>query len=456
MSTIEKNNNKFIEILFCLLGLSLPISGALTTGLWLVLFVATFFKFSKNPDKNLFIDKIHFPLYGFIFFTTLSIFFAINFSASIFEFKKTAQVFIMFIFIYNMKNDLDLIKKFVKYLFIGICIVVVLGIIQYVFGINSIHRSLVYVPEYLSFLPKKILSFLSLNDMRIQGTQSLHLTYAEILICSFTFFFYSILDSAYQKNSLCQKIKIYVLYFFMFLALIFGFCRGVWISMFVFFICCLIFQKKYRFQIFKMLLIYITILFCVIILLMKIPQRTQKTTWTDKGYFGFYEGENSKEQLKKLKGRFFSIKPSQNKDRLAMWDIGIKVWKDDPLLGVGPKNLKDVYNEYAEKEPNKYPPYMGHIHNTYLQILADRGIVGFLFYVAMLFTYMGYFFVNFKSMTNLSLKYLAFGGFSVILVFTIFSFTEYSFGDNEFVMLFWSLLGTSIAAISNYKTNFKS
>ena len=53
------------------------------------------------------------------------------------------------------------------------------------------------------------------------------------------------------------------------------------------------------------------------------------------------------------------------------------MFKDNILIGVGPKNFREVckkreYN-FSEKTCSTHP------HNTYVQLLSETGIVGFLF-----------------------------------------------------------------------------
>ncbi len=68
----------------------------------------------------------------------------------------------------------------------------------------------------------------------------------------------------------------------------------------------------------------------------------------------------------------FDPAASANVDRLVRYRIGAAVIRDYPLLGVGPGALKVVYPKYA------LPGAMDnwHLHNVYLQLLAERGPLG--------------------------------------------------------------------------------
>ena len=53
------------------------------------------------------------------------------------------------------------------------------------------------------------------------------------------------------------------------------------------------------------------------------------------------------------------------------------MFKDKPLLGHGPKMFRIICKE--EKYAVGISPCMTHPHNFYIQLLAETGIIGFLF-----------------------------------------------------------------------------
>lgn len=58
-----------------------------------------------------------------------------------------------------------------------------------------------------------------------------------------------------------------------------------------------------------------------------------------------------------------------NSDRLARYRVGAAVVRDHPVFGTGPGVLREVYGDYAV--PGAL--VSSHLHNTYLQLLAERG-----------------------------------------------------------------------------------
>jgi O-antigen ligase len=81
------------------------------------------------------------------------------------------------------------------------------------------------------------------------------------------------------------------------------------------------------------------------------------------------------------------IKPSSEKvyffsdEHHALANSSIKIFKDNFILGSGPKTfrIKCSENEYIVKNKERVFGCYTHPHNTYLQILAETGIIGFMF-----------------------------------------------------------------------------
>lgn len=68
--------------------------------------------------------------------------------------------------------------------------------------------------------------------------------------------------------------------------------------------------------------------------------------------------------------------------RLALWDVAIKVWKENPVLGTGPGDYNDDLVDYQSR--GWYPGVYVHdsVHNIYLQALTSTGIVGLLVFIS--------------------------------------------------------------------------
>jgi putative inorganic carbon (HCO3(-)) transporter len=136
----------------------------------------------------------------------------------------------------------------------------------------------------------------------------------------------------------------------------------------------------------------------------------------------------------------FSLTDPSNVDRVAMMKSGWRMVKKDPLTGVGPDMVIQVYPTMRDKTAiNQLAP---HLHNVPLQIAAERGIPALLVWMWFLAILVRDFFrqrrATFPSLSN--------GGLAVIGAMLAAGLFEYNFGDSEFLMLFLVLVTLPYAA----------
>ena len=67
-------------------------------------------------------------------------------------------------------------------------------------------------------------------------------------------------------------------------------------------------------------------------------------------------------------------------ERLAHWIAALRMWEMSPWLGVGPGNYAAVY---PQVRLDRWEDPLGHAHNTYLNVLAENGLIGILAYLAL-------------------------------------------------------------------------
>jgi len=134
----------------------------------------------------------------------------------------------------------------------------------------------------------------------------------------------------------------------------------------------------------------------------------------------------------------------ENVTRLMMWTSGIRIVADYPLLGVGDIDLGDLMRAHADPG---YPGVWGHMHNVPLQFLVTHGIIGFAV-VAMMFARI--IAVQWSAERRTARDWFAgsvtLGALAVTLGLLLHGLTEWTFGDQEVVTLFWISLGLSLAA----------
>ena len=136
----------------------------------------------------------------------------------------------------------------------------------------------------------------------------------------------------------------------------------------------------------------------------------------------------------------FSLKDPSNVDRVAMMKSGWRIIKDDPLTGVGPDMVIQVYPSYRDKTAvNQLNP---HLHNVPLQIAAERGIPALLIWLWFIGT-LAYDFFRRRKAAFPSLSNAGLAAIGAMLAAGLF---EYNFGDSEFLMLFLVLVTLPYAA----------
>jgi len=62
-----------------------------------------------------------------------------------------------------------------------------------------------------------------------------------------------------------------------------------------------------------------------------------------------------------------------NRERVFMWEAGLRMFRDHPLTGVGLQDLHALYDQYRSPDSTERA---GHLHNAYVQIAASMGLVG--------------------------------------------------------------------------------
>jgi len=75
------------------------------------------------------------------------------------------------------------------------------------------------------------------------------------------------------------------------------------------------------------------------------------------------------------------LRDSSNYDRLCMLEAGITMVRQRPVFGVGPDLVKRYYPVYRAPAAPRYE--VPHLHNTLLQLAAERGLPSLAAYLAM-------------------------------------------------------------------------
>jgi O-antigen ligase len=120
-------------------------------------------------------------------------------------------------------------------------------------------------------------------------------------------------------------------------------------------------------------------------------------------------------------------------ERVLMWRSGVAIARDHWLVGVGPGQVKRVYPTYAAAEvTNKY---RGHLHNSPLQILVERGLIGL---TAWLWLFAAFFTLARglarRVASDATASALVTGAIASTAGFLVAGLFEHNFGDSEVLM----------------------
>lgn len=153
------------------------------------------------------------------------------------------------------------------------------------------------------------------------------------------------------------------------------------------------------------------------------------------------------------KERVFSIADPEhpsNKSRLVMWETGIKMFKDNPVFGVGDIDINKVYRMYKTPESHGEG---SHMHNNFMQMLINFGLTGLISWLLlMLFIFFRQVKIYIASKQDELLNILSLISVTSFTALTITGLTEYNFGDAEFAAVFWFALSLAFLA-EKFKLN---
>jgi O-antigen ligase len=116
---------------------------------------------------------------------------------------------------------------------------------------------------------------------------------------------------------------------------------------------------------------------------------------------------------------------------------------DHPLVGVGDGEMHTMYREYV---PDAIKDEGGHLHNSYVHILATHGAIGFIAMLALFAAIALREWRVYRTESDNEIGALALGGLAAFVGFLVNGMAEHNFGDHEIILLLWTTLGLVNAA----------
>lgn len=121
------------------------------------------------------------------------------------------------------------------------------------------------------------------------------------------------------------------------------------------------------------------------------------------------------------------------RERLAMFDAGMRLLREHPLTGIGPGQVKHAYPLYAP--PDAVRRSTSHLHNSPLQVTVERGLPGLALWLAI----WAVFFVRAARIAAAlpagADRALVLGCIIAIAGFLVGGLFEHNFGDTEVLLV---------------------
>lgn len=149
-----------------------------------------------------------------------------------------------------------------------------------------------------------------------------------------------------------------------------------------------------------------------------------------------------------VKNRAVTFADASTSARLELWDRGIGMFKSSPVTGVGVGMFEKSMYEQKYKISWDTSTVLLHAHNTYIEVLAETGLLGFL---AFIYIFAGFFVMFFRVVNkNLNVfdKAIIFGLFGSLIASLILAFSSTTFilGLQDAIM-FWLLFGVAVGLV---------
>lgn len=88
--------------------------------------------------------------------------------------------------------------------------------------------------------------------------------------------------------------------------------------------------------------------------------------------------------------------------RINLWSTTINIFKDYPITGIGSNNYPLINTSYKIEEPDD--TFTGRVNNLYIQLIAEKGLVGFILYLLLFFIFNYYSYLNISRSKNAKRK----------------------------------------------------
>ncbi|GEM_PF-790084 len=147
-----------------------------------------------------------------------------------------------------------------------------------------------------------------------------------------------------------------------------------------------------------------------------------------------------------LSARLKDIFSESAPERLLLLKTTLSMIKAKPFFGLGLNTYSDYFPQFR---PKTYPAIM-YAHNSYLQMAAEIGIVGFCLYLLLILALIGSAVKAFFSNGSSHYKILTIGIVSAVFGMMVNALFESLLQSTQLRTIFWCLLGIATAVATNF------
>ena len=147
----------------------------------------------------------------------------------------------------------------------------------------------------------------------------------------------------------------------------------------------------------------------------------------------------------RYRDRFISIMDLDyrtNVHRLQMLEGGWRIFVEHPIIGVGPIDLSELYEEH---KPPEAEFVFGHLHNNFLNIAVTLGLLGLAAFVYLFVSIFRLLVRNLRLGLPPPERAWVVGSISAVAGFLVNGLFEWNFADAEVVTLLYIIIGSNCA-----------
>ncbi|QPJ64051.1 MAG: hypothetical protein G3M78_00975 [Candidatus Nitrohelix vancouverensis] len=134
--------------------------------------------------------------------------------------------------------------------------------------------------------------------------------------------------------------------------------------------------------------------------------------------------------------------------RLALWDSGLRAFADYPVTGCGFKCMDKIYSRYPD--PTGFLERMRGLHNNFIQLAVDTGILGVGSWIAIWVAYFMALYKKISASNRDQPEYaVAMGSLAAMSGFLVGGIFEVNFYDSEVSMLMYFIMALPFASEPN-------